>query len=266
MSPPLHVLLVDDHAIVRDGLRMVLEAEPGIAVVGEAADGAEALARAEALRPDVVVLDLIMPGIDGLATLRQWRARALPGRILVLTSSADDLRVREALQAGATGYLLKDVGRAELVQAVRAAAAGALALHPAVQRRLIDQLTASPPDPAATLTPREREVLGLLAQGQSNKEIAAALRLRHGTVKTYVAVILGKLGVADRTQAALFAVQHGLAGDDRRASASSVIGRRWPVTRGSALAIAGAATPIAGDCPDGRWNGVRPASATPLQG
>jgi two-component system, NarL family, response regulator LiaR len=211
MSEPIRVLIVDDHAIVREGLRMVLSGEPSVAVVGEATNGVEAIDRAAELTPDVILMDLVMPEMDGIAALRRLREAKIQSHVLVLTTFVDDERVRDAIRAGATGYLLKDVLQPELVQAIHLASEGKPALHPEVQHRIIRHVvTPASPSPAEDLTHREREVLGLLARGHSNKEIAAALHLSHGTVKTYVTAILGKLGVADRTQAALYAVKHGL--------------------------------------------------------
>lgn len=214
-EPPVRVLLVDDHAIVREGLRTLLAEETGIAVVGEAATGAAALDLAAALRPDVVLMDLVLPDLDGIAATARLRERGAPCRVLVLTSFADDRRVRDAIRAGAVGYLLKDVLQPDLVRAIHAAARGEAVLHPEAQRWLLQQVVApAAPDPLDALTEREREVLGLLAAGRSNKEIAAALHLTTGTVKGYVSVILGKLAVADRTQAALYAARRGLAPRD----------------------------------------------------
>ncbi len=211
LGAPIRVLLVDDHAIVREGLQTVLADEPDIAVVGEAASGTEALALAAALRPDVVLMDLVMPGMDGLEATARIRDACATSRVLVLTSFADDGRVREAIRAGAVGYLLKDVLKPELLQAIRATAQDEPTLHPAAQRGLMRQVIAPPAAPFADLTARERDVLRLIACGRSNKEIAARLYLTEGTVKGYVSAILDKLGVADRTQAALYAVKHGLA-------------------------------------------------------
>jgi two-component system, NarL family, response regulator LiaR len=208
----VRILIVDDHAIVREGLRTLLTEEPGLEVVGEASDGSEAVAAATAANPDVVLMDLVMPSVDGIEATRRLRQAELPCRVIVLTSFADDRRVRDALQAGAIGYLLKDVLRPELVQAIRAAAQGLPALHPVAQQHLIRHLSA-PDRPALVedLTEREHEVLRLITRGFNNREIARSLHLTEGTVKGYVSIILGKLGVDDRTQAALFALKHGLA-------------------------------------------------------
>jgi DNA-binding NarL/FixJ family response regulator len=209
MSGPIRVMIADDHEIVREGLRTLLAEEAGIEVVGEAATGAEAVALAERLRPDVVLMDLMMPEMDGIQATRRIRERGVAGHILVLTNYADDRHVREAIQAGAIGYLLKDVLKPELLRAIHATSLGKPTLHPMIQGHLMRQVVA-PPSPLDELTERERETLSLIARGYSNKEIATALHLTEGTVKGYVSAILLKLGVADRTQAALYAVKHGL--------------------------------------------------------
>lgn len=211
-TAPVRVLLVDDHAIVREGLRALLEEEGGFAVAGEAADGERAVAAARELAPDVILMDLLMPGVDGLEALRRIRAADPEARVLVLTSAQDDRAVREAIDAGAVGFLFKDVSRRDLVRAVRDAAAGRPTLHPEAQRVLMKRPERSPLD---ELTPRERTVLELIAQGRSNRQIALRLELTEGTVKGYVSTILDKLGVQDRTGAALFAVRHGLGGERR---------------------------------------------------
>jgi DNA-binding NarL/FixJ family response regulator len=214
----VRVLIVDDHTLVREGLSMFLsEEDDSITVVGQAGSGEEALPLAATLAPDVVLMDLVMPGIDGIETLRRMRATAeehgaTPPRVLILTSFADDARVREAIRAGATGYLLKDMLQPELVQAIHDAARGKPTLHPEAQQHLMRQFSAppTPRSPLEDLTDREQDVLRLIAQGHSNKEIAATLHLTLGTVKGYVSAILSKLGVADRTQATLFAIKYGL--------------------------------------------------------
>jgi NarL family two-component system response regulator LiaR len=190
---------------------MFLTEEADIEVVGEAGNGAEAVELATALRPDVVLMDLMMPDLDGIQATRHIRAAGIDARILILTSFADERMVREAVQAGALGYLLKDVLKPELLRAIHAAAMGKPTLHPEAQRLLMQQV-ASPaePSPFQDLTERERDVLRLIAQGYSNKEIGVTLHLTEGTVKGYVSAILVKLHVADRTQAALFAVKHGM--------------------------------------------------------
>jgi NarL family two-component system response regulator LiaR len=216
-EPPIGVLVVDDHAVVREGLRTFLELQDGIEVVGEAADGEEALIEAQRLRPDVILMDLAMPRLDGVGAMRELRRRLPQVRVVVLTSFADDHRLLAALRAGAAGYLLKNVQPQELARAVRAAHAGGAMLDPAVAARLVEAIAAPPPPrpsppsahPAAQLTPREREVLGLIGAGRSNKRIALELGVSEKTVKTHVGHLLAKLGVSDRTQAALYAVRAG---------------------------------------------------------
>ena len=216
MPDPIRVLIVDDHQIVREGLRTLLAEEADIQVVGEAADGAEGVSLTVALHPDVILMDLVMPNVDGIEAMRRLQQTHAAWHVLVLTSFVDDGLVPEALRVGAVGYLLKDVLKAELIQAIHAAAKGQPYLHPDVQRRLIQQVIMPPqPSPTFDLTPREHEVLSLITQGRSNKEIAKKLHIKEGTVKGHVSTILAKLGVLDRTQAALFAMQHGL-GDPKR--------------------------------------------------
>jgi DNA-binding NarL/FixJ family response regulator len=205
----IRVLVVDDHAFVREGLRAFLDLQDGIEVVGEAADGEEGLAEVERLRPDVVLLDLVMPRLDGVAALRALRERLPATRAIVLTSFLDEDKLLPALRAGAVGYVLKSSPPAEVVRAVRAAHAGEAVLDPAAAARLIDAL-AHVEEPLDRLTPREREVLVLLGRGFPNKQIARELRLSEKTVKTHVGHVLAKLGVTDRTQAAVIAVRAGL--------------------------------------------------------
>jgi DNA-binding NarL/FixJ family response regulator len=208
----LRLLLVDDHGVVRAGLRMYLQGQPDLEVVGEAGDGAAALALVEGLAPDVVLMDLQMPGMDGVEAIRHIRATQPEVEVVVLTTFLDSSRISAAIQAGAIGYVLKDVPPGELADAIRAAARGEVHLAPAVQRLLLqamahpNQATASP----EMLTEREREVLTLLAAGRSNKEIARQLRVSERTVKGHVGGVLGKLGLASRTQAAIYAMRHGL--------------------------------------------------------
>ena len=204
--PPLRLMLVDDHEIVREGLRTLLEQEEDIEVVGEAEDGESGVRMAAERRPDVVLMDVMMPGMGGIEATRRLLALPsppAPPRVLMLTSLADEAAIREAVAAGAMGYLMKDVSRLELVRAVRDAARDRPTLHPEAQRILMKRPEKSPLD---DLTPRERSVLDLVAEGKSNRQIANRLGLTEGTVKGYVSILLDKLGVQDRTQAALLAV------------------------------------------------------------
>lgn len=206
----IRVLIVDDHEIVREGLQTLLSEEKEIEVVGTAGDSDEAISMVKRHKPDVVLMDVILPGVDGIETTRRVVATNPSTRVLMLTSYSDDQRVREAIQAGAIGYLLKDVLKADLLNAIRSAAAGKPALHAEAQQFLMRQLTGSDSAPHTRLTAREFNILQLIAAGKSNKEIALALHLTEGTVKGYVSTIFDKLEVADRTQAALYAVEHGL--------------------------------------------------------
>ncbi len=205
------MLVVDDHAVVREGLRTFLGLQEGIEVVGEAADGEEALREAERLRPDVILMDLTMPRLDGVGAMRELRRRLPGARVVVLTSHAADSRLLAAIRAGAAGYLLKSVQPQELARAVRAAHAGEALLDPAVAARLVEAI-AEPEaaDAAEHLTRRELEVLVLIGGGRSNKRIALELGVSEKTVKTHVGHLLAKLGVSDRTQAAMYAVRAGL--------------------------------------------------------
>jgi NarL family two-component system response regulator LiaR len=208
----IRVLIVDDHGVVREGLRAYLELEPDITVVGEARDGLEAVRRAAELQPDVVLMDLVMPNMDGVDATTRIKEQQPSVHVIVLTSFLEEDQVVPAIRAGATSYLLKDVAATDLARAIRGARAGQAQLHPEVARRLMQQVTTPrKPEAAAQLTDREREVLRLLAEGRSNKEIARALVVSERTVKGHVSNILGKLGLQDRTQAALYAVRHGLA-------------------------------------------------------
>jgi DNA-binding NarL/FixJ family response regulator len=209
LAESIRVLVVDDHAVVREGLRAFLDLQDGIDVVGEASDGDEAIAAAEDLRPDVVLMDLVMPRLDGLAAMRALRERVPGARVIVLTSFLDDEKVLPALRAGAAGYLLKNAAPQELARAIRAASAGEVLLDPVVAARLVDAL-AGGVEPLDRLTPREREVLELIGRGFPNKLIARELGLSEKTVKTHVGHVLAKLGVTDRTQAAVIAVRAGL--------------------------------------------------------
>jgi DNA-binding NarL/FixJ family response regulator len=210
----IRVLIVDDHAVVREGLRTFLELQDGIEVVGEASDGTEALEQAEQLEPDVVLMDLVMPRLDGVGAMRQLRERSPQIRVIVLTSFLDDDRLLPAIQAGASGYLLKDVEPTELAQAVRTASAGQAMFNPAVAARLVEAIAENraPGVKPERLTRREQEVLEQIAYGRSNKRIALELGISEKTVKAHVGHLLAKLGVADRTQAALLAVREGLVG------------------------------------------------------
>ena len=206
----IRVLVVDDHAVVREGLRTFLSLQDGIEVVGEAADGRESVAAAERERPDVVVMDLVMPRLDGVQAMRELRARVPRARVIVLTSFLDDDRLLPAIRAGAAGYLLKNVEPAELARAVRAADAGEALIDPVVAARLVDALAdADDRRDEQPLTAREQEVLDLIARGYANKRIALELGIAEKTVKTHVGHVLAKLGVADRTQAALYATRVG---------------------------------------------------------
>jgi DNA-binding NarL/FixJ family response regulator len=207
---PIRVMIVDDHEIVREGLQVLLAEEVEFEVVGIAGEGATAIALAEHLKPDVILMDLVMPDLDGIEVTRRILGRDPSARVLILTTFAEDQRVRDAIRAGAIGYLLKDVLRADLLRALRNTAAGRASLHPEAQQHLMRQVIESETPPLhASLTKREAEILRLIAEGRSNKEIALALSLTEGTVKGYVSMIFDKLGVADRTQAALYAVKHG---------------------------------------------------------
>jgi NarL family two-component system response regulator LiaR len=214
VSSAISVLIVDDHAVVREGLRAFLELQEGIEVVGEAADGMQAIEQAEVLRPDVILMDLVMPKLDGVGAMRELRGRVPESRVIVLTSFTADDRLLPAIEAGAAGYLLKDVEPRELARGVRAAHAGEALLDPGVAARLVQRIAdgaaAGGPEPhAENLTRREAEVLDLIAHGFSNKRIALELRIAEKTVKTHVGHVLAKLGVSDRTQAALLAVRSG---------------------------------------------------------
>jgi len=207
----IRVLLVDDHAVVRTGLRTFFDLLDDIEVVGEAADGSEGVAMARRLRPDVVLMDLLMPNMDGLTAIARIKTEAPEIEVVAMTSFIEEEKVTAALEAGATGYLLKDASADEVAAAIRAAVAGEMHLDPQVTRLLAQRMRAKPaPDPVEPLTERERDVLGLVAKGMSNKEIAYELGIAEGTARTYVSNILGKLGLTSRTQAALYAVEHKL--------------------------------------------------------
>jgi DNA-binding NarL/FixJ family response regulator len=209
----IRVLLVDDHQVVRRGLRTFLEVQGDIEVVGEAGDGEEGVARAQELRPDVILMDVKMPGVDGIEALRMLRDAENPARVLIVTSFTEQRTVVPALRAGAAGYVYKDVDPVALADAIRSVHAGHVLLQPEVAGALLSQ----DQNPAGhgrgnALTEREREVLTLIADGRSNREIARALVLSEKTVKTHVSNILMKLDLADRTQAALWAVRNGIGG------------------------------------------------------
>ncbi len=212
-SGPIRVLLVDDHTVVRQGLKVFFDLQDDIDVVGEAGDGAGAVAAARRLAPDVILMDLIMPGMDGLTAIGHIKQEHPEIEIVAITSFIEEEKVTAALEAGATGYLLKDAEADEVAAAVRAAYAGEMHLDPAVARLLAQRLRQrrTEKDAAEPLTERERDVLRLLGQGMSNKQIASALFITEGTARTYVSNILGKLGLTSRTQAALYAVEHKLA-------------------------------------------------------
>jgi NarL family two-component system response regulator LiaR len=219
MAPEqIRILLVDDHAVVREGLRAFLALQDGFEVVGEAADGEEAVQRAAELEPDVILMDLVMPKLDGVSAMRELRRRgghASRAKVIVLTSFLDDDRLLPALEAGAAGYLLKNSQPAELARAVRAAQAGEAIIDPTAAARLVGLLSGTDhrrrgAAPLDQLTDREREVLALIAQGRANKRIALELGISEKTVKNHVGHVLAKLGVTDRTQAAVLAVQEGI--------------------------------------------------------
>lgn len=215
-TPSIRVLIADDHAIVRKGIRALLSTETDIQVIGEASDGAEAIAQAQALNPDVILMDLVMPKLDGIEATRQITANQPRARILVLTSFAADDKVFPAIKAGALGYLLKDSGPEELVQAIHQVHRGEPSLEPSIARKVLTELSQPPKTPLTLepLTEREVGVLRLVAQGHSNREIAEQLVITEMTVRTHVSNILSKLHLASRTQAALYALREGLASLD----------------------------------------------------
>jgi DNA-binding NarL/FixJ family response regulator len=209
-APSIRLMLVDDHAIVREGLRALLDDEQNFTIVGEAANGDEACKAVGRIQPDIVLMDLKMPGMTASDAIRMIRASHPHVKVVALTSYADDSQVRDIVAAGAQGYILKDVTKSDFISALRTVASGQTWLHPQAQRSLVDQLRHRQPDPFALLTQRERSVLALIARGRSNRQISEELNLTEGTVKGYVSTVLAKLKLEDRTQAALFAVQHGL--------------------------------------------------------
>ncbi len=212
----IRVMLVDDHAIIRKGVRALLATERDIQIVGEAGDGAEAIKQAEALRPDVILMDLMMPKVDGIEATRQITEKQPGAHILVLTSFAADDKVFPAIKAGALGYLLKDSTPDELVRAIRQVARGEPSLEPTIARKVLAELShpAKKTPTADPLTEREMEVLRQVAQGKSNKDIAEKLVVSEMTIRTHVSSILSKLHLASRTQAALYALREGLASLD----------------------------------------------------
>jgi NarL family two-component system response regulator LiaR len=216
VSSRIRILIADDHAILRKGIRALLGTEPDMEVVGETGDGLETVTQARALRPDVILMDLMMPKMDGIEATRQITSEQPGAHILVLTSFAADDKVFPAIKAGALGYILKDSGPAELVQAIHQVHQGQPSLEPAIALKVLYELShpsQQPPTPDP-LTERELEVLRLVAQGKSNREIADQLVITELTVRTHVSNILGKLHLASRTQAALYALKEGLASLD----------------------------------------------------
>lgn len=213
MSEPIRILIADDHAIVREGLRSLIATEPGMELLGEASDGLQAVEKARALQPDVILLDMMMPRKDGLGAINDIIKENPNARILVLTSFAEDEKVFPAIKAGALGYLLKDSSPQELLQAIRNVYHGEASLHPTIARKLMRELKqpATLPPTTDPLTEREVEVLRLVAQGLSNDEVAEKLVVSERTVRTHVSHILDKLHLANRTQMALYAVREGIA-------------------------------------------------------
>ena len=210
-SAAIRIIIVDDHAIVREGLRTLLGDESKIEIIGEAANADDAIALTAKLAPDIVLMDVALPGRSGIEAAGSIRAMGLASAVVLLTSTlGDDLHHQEAIDAGVMGYLLKDVTKSELIWSIESAHQGAPVFHPAVQRQLLRRASGERM-PHEELTPREFDILCEIACGKSNKAISYDLNLTEGTVKGYVSVVLSKLGVDDRTQAALYAVRHGLA-------------------------------------------------------
>jgi DNA-binding NarL/FixJ family response regulator len=206
----IRLLIVDDHPVVRTGLRGMFETDPGFEVVGEAGDGAQAIEQVRATRPDLVLMDLQMPVLDGVAAIERIRQLPEPPPVLVLTTYDSDNQILRAVEAGAAGYLLKDAPRETLFAAVRSAVAGGSPLAPSVAARLMHRLAPGPAGGDEPLSGRELEVVALVARGASNKEIAHALRISEATIKTHLAHIFEKLGVSDRTSAVTRAIERGL--------------------------------------------------------
>jgi NarL family two-component system response regulator LiaR len=213
---PIRLLIVDDHAIIRAGLQALLQVVPDIEVVGEATNGREAVDLAEKLMPDVILMDLVLPEMDGIQAIRKILSKQTQARILVLTTFSGEDMVFPAIKAGAMGYQLKDSSPQELVEAIREVNRGQASLHPLIARKVLDEVLNPPDQPPtrAPLTQREVEVLRLVAEGLENREIAERLVLSDATVRTHVSNILGKLHLASRTQAALYALREGLASLD----------------------------------------------------
>ena len=206
----VRLLLVDDHTVVRQGLKMVLGLEPDLEIVGEAGNGQEALDAIPLLKPEVVLMDLLMPVMDGVTAIRNIKQRYPDIEVVALTSVLEDRLVIDAVEAGAAGYLLKETGPEELIEAIKAAAKGEVRLHPKAQKRLIREVRT--PEMRESLTERETDTLRLVAKGLSNKEIAKGLDVSEVTVKTHVSSVLSKLNLSSRTQAALFALKEGIVG------------------------------------------------------
>jgi NarL family two-component system response regulator LiaR len=207
----ISVLIVDDHPVVRQGLRAFLKLQETIDLVGEAADGVEGMAKVRELSPDVVLMDLVMPGLDGVGAIREIRKISPKTRVLVLTSFADDERVFSSIEAGALGYLMKDASPQDVIQAIQDVSEGKPVLHPEIAKKLMHEVASAREEtPVERLTPREREVLALIVKGYSNQEIARELGISEKTVKTHISTILSKLHLADRTQAAVYALREGL--------------------------------------------------------
>ena len=210
----ISVLIVDDHQVVRQGLRTFLDLNEGMQVIGEASNGQEAIDLATRLKPDIILMDLVMPGLDGISAIARIKSLGIGSRMIALTSFTEDDKVFPAIQAGASSYLLKDVSPEALAEAIRAVHRGEARLHPQVMRKLMDQVTRQPTvgklAEGPQLTERELEVVRLVTQGKSNREIAQALVISEKTAKAHISNILGKLGLEDRTQLAVYAIQNSL--------------------------------------------------------